>query len=428
MNDGLAKRLFELGAKVRNPSLFQLYDELKDTEWLNRQQLQDLQTEKARKFLCFAGESSPFYRKLFGEVGFKPNEYSGVSDLFCIPELDKLSLIENNASIHSDNIFEKVRLAETSGTSGQSLSFNRSERWDSLNRAAMMRSYDWYGVKPWDRNGYLWGYNISRKQNRKVKLLDMLQNRFRLFGYSSDEIDAFARKLCGASFLNGYSSMVYEVARLINEKGIDVPALKLVKGTSEMIMDIHHVESIKAFGCRVTSEYGAAEAGLIAFECPYGGLHINVENVIVEQNSEGEILITNLESQSFPIIRYNLGDIVSLSEKFCSCGRAHPLVSEIQGRKGNNVHGLNKKYPALTFYYVFKNIALEHEILVNYKVVQKEIGKVIISIEGELSSITIDRVQEQLDQYFGLDVECDLVFVKKFEITQKKSQYFESNL
>ncbi|SNB55492.1 phenylacetate-CoA ligase [Marinobacter sp. es.042] len=427
MHKRLAKQLFELGAKARNPSLFGLYDALKETEWLNRKQLQDFQNEKARMFLSFASENSPFYKQLFQKIGFRPDKYTGIKDLACIPEIDKLCLIENNASIHSQNISEKVRLAETSGTSGQSLSFNRAESWDSQNRAAMMRAYDWYEVKPWDRNGYLWGYNISRRQHLKVKFLDILQNRFRIFDYSEKEIDGFARRLCSAQFLNGYSSMVYEVARLINERGIDIPNLKLVKGTSEIILDIHHAESIKAFGRRVTSEYGAAEAGLIAFECPYGGLHINVETVILEQNSAGEALVTNLASHSFPIIRYNLGDIISFSDDYCLCGRSHPLLKDVKGRKGKNVVGFKRKYPGLTFYYVFKNIALENSVLINYKVVQREVGKVVVLIEGLRSAKTVGLVQEQLDRYFGSDVEFEIEFVEKFGLELKKRQYFESD-
>lgn len=62
----------------------------------------------------------------------------------------------------------------------------------------------------------------------------------------------------------------------------------------------------KAFGAKIISEYGAAESGLIAYECPEcGNMHINMENVIVEE-SEGEIVVTNLLSRSFPIIRYKL--------------------------------------------------------------------------------------------------------------------------
>jgi phenylacetate-CoA ligase len=426
MNDSLAKFIFEQGSRIRNPSLFRLYEALKESEWLSPEQLQDLQTTRAASFLEHAKKNSPYYKGLFEKYGFRPDAYTGPRDLACLPETDKSVLIDHNAAIHSQNSSEPVRLAETSGTSGLSLSFNRGESWDSLNRATMMRSYDWYGVKPWERNGYFWGFNISRKQSAKVRLLDALQNRFRLFDYSPREIEVFATKLSNASFVSGYSSMIYEVAKVINEEGIEVPPLKLVKGTSEMILDVYHRESEQAFGRKVTSEYGAAESGLIAFECPHGNMHINVENLVLELNDKREALVTNLASYSFPIIRYNLGDIVSLTDIVCPCGRAHPVLKDIEGRKGRSVKGLNKKYPALTFYYVFKNIALEQGLLLNYKAVQREVGQADILIEGTRSADIEDKVRQQLDQYFGDDIRFNVQFVDRFDAGHKKRQYFES--
>src|SRR5690606_6507219 len=129
----------------------------------------------------------------------------------------------------------------------------------------------------------------------------------------------------------GYSSMIYEVAKMINqmEQGGKYN-LKMIKGTSEKIYDSYQDEVQKAFGLKIISEYGAAESGLIAYECPEGSMHINVENVVVEV-VKGEILVTNLLSRSFPIIRYQLGDAVTLADPAfkCKCGRNHPVVLDV---------------------------------------------------------------------------------------------------
>ena len=428
MQNLLARTIFEQGAKRRNPSLFTQYDELKASEWLNKESLAQIQLENASKFLRFAGKHSPYYKDLFAKSGFNPNLFSDFRDLTIIPEVSKNTLIVENRSVHAQDLLEPTRIAETSGTSGAALEFRRNERWDSLNRASVMRAYDWYDVKPWDRNGYLWGYNISPRQAVKVKILDALQNRFRLFNYSTTEIAQFAQKLGTASFLSGYSSMVYEIAKVINENSLDRPALKMVKGTSEMILDVYHQESLQAFGRRVTSEYGAAESGLIAFECPAGGMHINIENLHLELNDQGEALITNFASYSFPIIRYNLGDAVTLDSSVCECGRQHPLLKDITGRKGAKVVGKTKTYPALTFYYVFKNLALQKNLLLSYKAVQSEAGKVTIQIEDPENLVHEAAVQSELDRYFGEDIDFQIEYPIKFDATRKKRQYFESTL
>lgn len=428
MNSTLAQKIFEAGARVRNPTLFQQYEYLKSTEWLSKSELQQIQLETAERFLRFCGEHSPYYKQKFSEAGFDPSRFSALADLKVLPELDKATLIRENSAIHTHGLDEKLRLAETSGTSGEALAFYRNERWDSLNRAALMRSYDWYNVKPWDKNGYLWGYNISASQRRKVALLDAIQNRFRLFRYSESEIRRFCHRLQSSSFISGYSSMVYEVAKCINELELGPLPLKMVKGTSEMILDAYHPESMKAFGKNITSEYGAAEAGLIAFECPAGGIHVNIENVILEQNEDGELLVTNLSSYSFPVIRYRLGDMVTLSDTTCGCGRKHPVLKDILGRKGANVYGDRQTYPALTFYYVFKNLAVEKNILLNYKAIQQKKGKVDIYIEDKANQRYQKDIDLQLQRYFGGDITFTTIYIDRFVNEMKKKQYFETSL
>ena len=125
-------------------------------------------------------------------------------------------------------------------------------------------------------------------------------------------------------------------SKTINKLGLEKLKLTMVKGTSEMILDAYQDASKEAFGCKIVSEYGAAETGLIAFECPNGNMHINVENVIVELDNDGEIIVTNLASYSFPVIRYKLSVAVTLSDVQCSCGRAHPVITEVVGLKRVN--------------------------------------------------------------------------------------------
>jgi len=426
MNSTLAKKIFIMGAKYRNPSLWPEYDRLKESEWYSSSRLKELQLERLILFLEFAEKNSPYYKKLFRRCDFSVSGVSSIDDLKNIPAISKNELIEHSKSIHTDYKFRKEFLAETSGTTGSGLEFKKNENWDSVNRASMMRAYDWYDVKPWDRHGYFWGYNISLQHATKAKVLDYFQNRFRIFTYDKEMVEVFSRKLSSAIYVAGYSSMIYEVAKLINDLNMKKPILKLVKGTSEMILDVYQVEAKKAFGRKIASEYGAAESGLIAFECPEGSMHINVEDVLVEVDENNEIIVTNLVSYSYPVIRYKLGDVVTLSDEMCGCGRAHPIIKEIIGRKGASVVGWQNIYPALTFYYVFKNLAIEKSVLLNYKAVQKRKGLVDISIEGMVNVRHEDILIEELMKYFSNDVSFNIMFVNGFDSNNKKTQYFES--
>lgn len=427
MHSEAAGLLFRLGARSRNPSLFKEYDRVKASEWASADQLKQLQLERAVEFLSFAGENSRFYQRTFAEAGFRPRNLASLEELACLEPVDKSTLIARNREIHTDHDFPGF-VAETSGTTGSALEFFKSESWDSTNRAHLMRAYDWYGVKPWERSGYLWGYNVDPRRAYRVRLLDALQNRFRMFTYDARSVRKFAAKLRTATYVAGYSSMIYEVARLVRDMNLERPPLRLVKGTSEMILDAYQAASMEAFGRKITSEYGAAEAGLIAFECPSGSMHINMEDVIVEIEEDGGILVTNLVSHSFPIIRYRLGDVVSLSSAACNCGRAHPIISDIAGRKGATVVGRTGSYPALTFYYVFKNLALVSSVLLNYKAVQSVRGAVTLFIEGRDSRQHEAAVRSEMHKYFGNDVDVEYRFVDAFDRKRAKTQYFETEL
>lgn len=428
MHTQLAEKLFRLGAHKRNPNLFKIYDTLKDSEWSSAKELDAIQLRNASRFLEFAADNSPYYKNLFKKIGFKPKTLSSISEINVIPETTKSTLIHANNQIHSQHQFNKTRIAETSGTSGKALSFIRNEEWDSLNRATIMRSYDWYGVKPWSKNGYLWGYNINPMDSRKVKILDFLQNRRRLFNYSKSEIKDFISYLNNAEFLSGYSSMIYEIAKVMNQEGIKITSLNMIKGTSEMILDIYNLEAKRAFDQKIISEYGAAETGIIAFDCPYGNMHINIENLYLETNENGDAIVTNFSSYSFPIIRYNLGDKVELSPHLCPCGRSHPILKSIVGRAGAKVIGLSKTYPALTFYYIFKNIALEYELMLNYRVYQQHAGSVTVYIEDFSNKTHIKLIEDEFTNYFGNDIQFKCIFLDKFDIQKSKTQYFVTDI
>lgn len=428
MFNQLASRLYNISARVRNPSLAKTYQEFKKSESYSSDEIESRQLKKIKELLVFSNQYSSFYKNHFAAVGFDPHSFNEFSDLKRIPSITKRDLLDNNQEIHADFPFKKVRKALTSGTSGEALSFMRSEKWDSANRAAVMRGYSWYDVKVSDKNGYFWGYNIDSRASRKIRILDSLQNRFRLFHYTDKEISDFCLRMQDATYLSGYSSMIYKIAKEVNKRGLKFDNIKMIKGTSEMILPKYQEEVQQAFGVNMISEYGAAETGLISFECPHGSQHINTDGVYVETDENNEVLITNLFSHSFPVIRYRLGDIVTLSEKKCSCGMESPLIGEIVGRKGANVVGKINEYPSLVFYYVFKNLASENNYNLNYKAYQSEVGKVNIYIESEDNPSIRKAINLHLSNYFKSDIQFDVNFVEHFTSDKKKQQSFTSYL
>jgi putative adenylate-forming enzyme len=98
----------------------------------------------------------------------------------------------------------------------------------------------------------------------------------------------------------------------------------------------------RAFGCRVRSAYGASEFLPIAWECPHRQLHVNSDWVILEPvDRDGapvepgvrsqSVLLTNLANRVQPLIRYDLGDSITVHTRRCACGTHFPAVS-VEGR------------------------------------------------------------------------------------------------
>jgi phenylacetate-coenzyme A ligase PaaK-like adenylate-forming protein len=97
-----------------------------------------------------------------------------------------------------------------------------------------------------------------------------------------------------------------------------------------------------AFGCAVRNSYGSSEFLPIAWECQHLNLHVNSDWVILEPvdverrpvppgTRSHSVLLTNLANRVQPLIRYDLGDAVTLHERPCSCGSIFPAI-DVEGR------------------------------------------------------------------------------------------------
>jgi phenylacetate-CoA ligase len=106
-----------------------------------------------------------------------------------------------------------------------------------------------------------------------------------------------------------------------------------------------HIEG--AFGCPVVNDYGASEAFSVAFECPHGWLHVNSDWIVLEPvDSHGHAappgtrshstLLTNLANWVQPLIRYDLGDSITVNPDPCPCGNPLPAI-RVEGRRDDAI-------------------------------------------------------------------------------------------
>ena len=95
-----------------------------------------------------------------------------------------------------------------------------------------------------------------------------------------------------------------------------------------------------------TDTYGLTEimGPGVAGECHlHQGLHINEDHFIVEvidpktlepvgAGEEGELVLTTITKEGFPLIRYRTGDITRLYADPCPCGRTFVRMARVMGR------------------------------------------------------------------------------------------------
>lgn len=146
------------------------------------------------------------------------------------------------------------------------------------------------------------------------------------------------------AILSGYSTVIVELARAQRDGRLDIsPAL--VTPSAEPISETEMRLLRQSFGCVVRELYGATEFLPIASECERGNLHVNTDWVVVEPvdadyqpvepgTPSDTVLITGLANRVQPLIRYDLGDSITLYGESCPCGSAFPIV-EVGGRQGD---------------------------------------------------------------------------------------------
>lgn len=99
----------------------------------------------------------------------------------------------------------------------------------------------------------------------------------------------------------------------------------------------------RTLGCTVRNSYGASEFLAMGWECAQGHMHLNTDWLLLEPVDERlkpvppgqashSMLLTNLANTVQPLIRYEMGDQITLHETPCACGSLLPWV-EVLGRR-----------------------------------------------------------------------------------------------
>jgi phenylacetate-CoA ligase len=421
------KYLYLAGERFKNPHLKDHLNWLMKTDFATLQELEDIQLKRLKKLLHFAKDNTNFYKERLRDIDIDNLTLEKFKEQ--VPILTKDELKANADDLRCEVPGESLIKAETSGTTGDVFLFNKNIHWDASFRAAQYRGYSWYGVKPWEKSLYFWGFKKAFKDKLKIRILDFLLNRYRFFDYTHEEFERAADRIRESSYIAGYSSSIHMMAEYFKKRGYKFDNIKMVKGTAEKVYESYHKSVKEVFGRKITSEYGSAEAGVIAYECPQGNMHIVMENVIVEE-IDGKIIVTNLWAYSLPFIRFELGDLVVLDEETkCPCGREHKIIKEVTGRIGRKLHGKKNLYSTININHTFKNLSFKYGIELAYSAKQYKKGEMVFDITKDDSideDLAREKLKESAFEYFKDDMDIVVNFVEYKEGKEKKQKDFES--
>jgi phenylacetate-CoA ligase len=244
------------------------------------------------------------------------------------------------------------------------------------------------------------------------------------------------------TLLVGTPSYLFHIADVCEKMGVDLgrdTKVKLAIAGGEPWSESMRIKFQNKTGIRVHNCYGASEFyGPSFLECDkQAGLHIWADICYMEvldkngdqcaEGERGELVVTMLQKEAFPLIRYKIGDISSLDWEKCECGRTHPRLMRISGRTDDMrvVRGINV-FPSqiesvigeISFLSLFYHITLSNENYMDDMVVEVELNESSLADDMvELGKMT-KHVEQRLKNVLNIKADVKLMLpgsLKRFE-------------
>jgi phenylacetate-CoA ligase len=398
----------------------QVLAELEARESWSRQEIDSYQLQRLNQLWKNAISHTPYYRELAQKRGL-PSEFTSLSHFqSTCPILDK-ELVRTR---QRDFLSEKASGGawyHSGGSTGTPSSYFRSHEAHREILRGRYRGHARWGVDIFDRWVYLWGHAASfapglkgRIERWKRPIVDRLRNRMRLSAYdlSSTSLRNYLKRISDfqPAAIYAYSTAALMLAREAKAIGFHCPSLKMLVLTAEPVPPHVVKECEEAFGVPALAEYGSAETNVMAFEWPDRTLRVREDIFFIEtpprEDGRYDILFTVLNSQSFPLIRYAIGDICDTPIQRPEVGFAY--LGNIAGRHQDLI--LDKSGEAI-FAGWFEDVLENDAAVRRYQIHQQVTGDLRVQVELNNSRDFIDRnrIQKIFSDRTGFGVTVEVV-------------------
>lgn len=323
-------------------------------EKLTRSEIEALQTERLKKTVrqCM---NSEFYRRRFAESHIDPDDIRSLSDLSRIPFTTKQDLRDSYPfGMSAVPLSRVVRLHSSSGTTGTPTVILHTQRDLDEWANAVARCLYMVGLRPGDifqnSSGYGMftgglGFQYGAERLGMLTVPAAAGNTKRQIKFITD----FGTTALHA--IPSYAGRLYEV---MEEMGID-PRRDTHLRTLIIGAEPHSEEQRRRIeqmlGVKAYNSFGMSEmcGPGVAFECTeQNGLHIWEDYYIVEivdpmtlepvpEGEVGELVLTTINREAMPLLRYRTRDLTRILPGECPCGRHHLRLDRMKGRSDDMI-------------------------------------------------------------------------------------------
>jgi phenylacetate-CoA ligase len=417
-------------------------------ECMKREDLEQLQLERLQSTLSRVYMNVPFYKRKFDELGIDPDDFRSLEDLMKLPFTTKEDLRNSYPyGMFAVPLREVVRIQASSGTTGMptvvGYTKNDLKNWSDL----VARILTAGGVTQNDIVQIAFDYGLftgafglhygaerlgasvipisSGDTKRQIKLLQDFKT---------------TALVCTPTF-------ALSIADTIIELGINVNSLSLKYGLfgAEPWSEAMRLQLQEKLKIIATDNYGLSEVmgPGVAGEClERNGLHINEDHFLVEvvdpetlepvpTGKTGELVITTLTKEAFPVIRFRTRDLTTLMVEPCTCGRTFVRMGKVTGRTDDmiKIKGANV-FPSQVEAVLSEIEGTEphYQIIVDRKgsvdelTVLVEVSESIFFDSMREQRKFIDLIKTRLASELGITVEVKLVEGKSLERVEGKTK------
>ncbi len=316
----------------------------KETELLPRKQLDQLQLQRFRKQMEYVYDRSPMYKRKYDEAGIKPSDIKTLDDIQHVPFTVKEELRESQGQHPPWGDFicipaeEGVRVFQTTGTTGIPVKniLNKAD-WTKHFYEQFMHFICGYGIKtsdilfvPFGYSLYIawWGFQAAMEQAGVMIVpggAQSSQDRVRnIFEWD-------ATVVCGTpTYLLYLGDTAIEMGRALSDS-----AVRIVVAAGEPGANVPSTKKTieELWGAKCYDDIGSTEISNFGFECvAQKGTHV-IESMFypecldpetlkpVSASEIGELVLSNLCTESAPLLRFRMMDLVRFNKETCDCGR-----------------------------------------------------------------------------------------------------------